>query len=388
VKRTPSFAAVATRGEVESLLSALVRIDSVNPDLVPGGAGETEIARFVKEWMADNGIDVELEESNPARPSVIGRIEGTGGGHALLLNAHLDTVGVVSVDGPHAATTVDGRLYGRGAYDMKGGLAAIMLAAAAVAARPSKPRGDVIVTAVADEEHASLGTLAIVKRQTADAAIVTEPTGLDVCVAHQGFAWFEIEAQGRAAHGGWPADGIDAITGMGRALLEVEALNDELATRDHPLLGSPSIHASLISGGQDLASYPDRCVLGLERRTVPGETANAVTAEVQALVQRAAMPDRPLTSRALLVREPFETSPNHEIVRLVREEADAICSRPAEVVGQGPWTDAALLSAAGIPTVIFGPGGSGAHSPVEWVSLEDVTLCAAVVYATIGKFCA
>jgi acetylornithine deacetylase len=372
---------------VESLLSALVRIGSVNPDLVPGGAGEAELAQFVGDWMAARGIDVEVADAHPGRPSVVGRVKGTGGGRSLMLNGHLDTVGLAGVDSALEPRTADGRLYGRGSYDMKGGLAALMLAAAAVAAVPQRPRGDVIVTAVADEEHGSLGTLAVLKRHTADAAIVAEPTGLDVCVAHKGFAWFELEARGRAAHGGQPSEGIDAITGMGQALLEIDALNAALAPRAHPLVGAGSVHASLITGGQDLASYPDRCLLQLERRTIPGETAATVTAEMEALVERAAMPDRPLAIRPLLVREPLETDADHEFVRLVRRQIDALREQPAAVVGQGPWTDAALLSAAGIPTVIFGPGGAGAHSAVEWVDLDEVALCAQAVHATIGAFC-
>ena len=200
----------------EELVSALVSIDSVNPDLVPGGAGESEVAAFVADWMRDAGLEVELDEAAPGRPSVVGIARGSGGGRSLMLNGHIDTVGTEGMERPFEPVVRDGRLYGRGGYDMKAGVAACMLAAQRLAGEGLA--GDVIVTAVADEEYASIGTQSVLKRWQADAAIVTEPTGLRVCVAHKGFVWAELETRGRAAHGSRPSEGVDAISRMAPAL--------------------------------------------------------------------------------------------------------------------------------------------------------------------------
>src|SRR5207253_551756 len=178
------------------------------------------------------------------------------------------------------------RLYGRGAYDMKSGLAAIMLAGAAAGA--ARWPGDVIVTAVADEEVASLGTVAVLREWHADGAIVTEPTELDLAIAHRGFVWIDIETQGRAAHGSRPELGVDAIAKMGPILSGLDALDRRLrADPRHPLLGSGSVHASIIAGGQELSSYPARCRLLAERRTIPGETPELVGEEVAGLIAAA-----------------------------------------------------------------------------------------------------
>src|SRR5215471_10374982 len=195
--------------EITELLLQLVAIDSVNPDLVPGGAGEENIARFISNWFDRAGLEVVWEEVVPGRPNVIGIARGTGGGRSLLLNAHMDTVGIVGMERPHDPYIQNNRLYGRGAYDMKGGLAAIMAVGAAASKR--SVRGDVIVTAVVDEEFASIGTASIVKNWRADAAIVTEPTELNICTAHKGFVWLDIEAEGVAAHGSRSDLGVDAI---------------------------------------------------------------------------------------------------------------------------------------------------------------------------------
>ena len=234
--------------DITNLLRELVAIDSINPDLVPGGAGEGEIARFVASWLQRMGVEVVWDEPVPGRPSVVGIVRGSGGGRSLLLNAHMDTVGVTGMQRPHEPLIEGTRLYGRGAYDMKAGLAAIMLAAAE--AKKMTLRGDVILTAVADEEYASIGTQSIIKRWRADAAIVTEPTALQLCVAHKGFLWFEIVTRGTAAHGSRPDLGRDAIVKMGHVLLGLERLNQELQARPpHYLLGHGSLHASLIQGG-------------------------------------------------------------------------------------------------------------------------------------------
>src|SRR5215207_1360121 len=342
--------------DVERLVAALVRIDSVNPTLVPGGAGEAEVMRFASGWLRDAGLDVELVDAAPGRPSVIATARGRGGGRSLMLNGHLDTVGVEGMSEPFSARVSEGRLYGRGGYDMKGGVAAAMLAA--VAAAREELAGDVVVTAVADEEHSSVGTQAVLERVGADACVVTEPTGLDVMVAHKGFAWWEVTAAGRAAHGSQPHLGVDAIAAIGPVLVGVAELERSLAARRHELLGPGSVHASLIAGGQELSSYPERCTLAIERRTLPGEGAEQLEAELARLVAAGDSRAR-LSGRTALVRAPFEVAPDEPIVALVHERA----------------------------TAVLGRDGGGAHAVEEWVELDSVRACADVLLATARAFC-
>jgi acetylornithine deacetylase/succinyl-diaminopimelate desuccinylase-like protein len=368
--------------DVLPLLERLVSIDSVNPGL--GGGGEAEIAAFVAEWADGAGLEVELDEAAPGRPNVITTARGTGGGRTLLLNAHTDTVGHGGMADPLVPRVQEGRLFGRGSYDMKGGLAACLAAAAEVARRGL--RGNVVMTAVVDEEAASIGTQSMLQHVRADAAIVAEPTQMRVCVAHKGFVGFELETVGRAAHGSRPDLGVDAVAKMGHALVGLDALDRSL--REHPthtLLGSGSVHAGVIAGGAEYSTYPARCLLEGERRTVPGESLHQVEGELQGLLDGARRADPAFQGawRVVAERRPFEVSEHDEIVRLVREYAGA-----GEVVGESYWTDAALIAESGVPAVVFGPGGEGAHADVEWVSIADVERCAAVLVSVASEFCA
>ena len=372
--------------DVERLVADLVAIDSVNPTLVPGGAGEAEVMRFAADWMQAAGLEVEVVDADAGRPSVVGTARGSGGGRSLMLCGHLDTVGVEGMSEPHAPRVRDGRLYGRGGYDMKGGVAAAMLAAAAAAR--SGLEGDVVVAAVADEEHSSIGVQAVLERARAGACIVTEPTSLDVVVAHRGFAWWELTATGRAAHGSQPHLGVDAIAAMGPVLVGVGDLGRSLAADRHELLGPGSVHASLIEGGQELSSYPERCVLAIERRTIPGEDGAQLEAELARLLATDTGTGAELSGRTTLVRAPFEVSPREPIVELLRAAAAARLGGEPAVRGHSAWMDAAFTSAAGIPTVVFGPDGAGAHAVVEWVDLASVRACAEVLLATARSFCA
>ncbi|MCC6790364.1 MAG: ArgE/DapE family deacylase [Thermomicrobiales bacterium] len=374
--------------DLEQLLSDLVAIDSVNPDLVPGGAGEEKIATFVAGYLTRAGLEVTLQTTAPGRPNVIGIVRGAGGGRSLMLNAHMDTVGLGGPDGGLTPRIEGNRLYGRGSFDMKGSLAAMMLAGAELAKNP--PRGDVILTAVTDEEYASIGTQAIVAEYTADAAIITEPSGMETCIAHKGFVWAEIETFGEAAHGSRLNAGIDAITKMGRVLVGLEELDRKLRARpNHPLVETASLHASLIEGGIELSTYPDRCRLQLERRTVPGETGASVEAELREIVRRAGEHDSQFRAeiRIGIVRDPFEIGEDAEIVRTVRRVAKQVTKHDRIFSGTFGWMDSALLAAAGIPTVIYGPNGDGAHADAEWVDLDTVEQCRQVYLATAREFC-
>jgi acetylornithine deacetylase len=374
--------------ELERLLSSLVAINSINPDIAPGAAGEAEIACYVANWLEAAGLEVHVEEVRPGRPNVVGIAHGSGGGQTLLLNGHMDTVGITGMTDPLRPRIENGRLYGRGAYDMKGGLAACMMAAAE--AKKRNLRGDVIVTAVVDEEYAGLGTQAIVERYKADGAIVAEPTELQLVVAHKGFVWLEVETHGVAAHGSRPHLGVDAIAKMGRVLTGLEELDAELRARPpHPLLGHASVHASLISGGQELSSYPDHCRLSIERRTLPGETAGVVEEELGEIVARLQRHDPAFKAevRLGLERVGMETPQDAAIVAAVKSAAESILRNSAEPVGLSFWTDAAALHTAGIQTVVFGPTGAGAHAMEEWVDLASVAACVEIFLATAAVVC-
>jgi acetylornithine deacetylase/succinyl-diaminopimelate desuccinylase-like protein len=358
------------------LAAELVAVDSVNPTLAPGGAGEAAAAQVLAAWLERAGLEVEVEEVVPGRPNVIGVARGSGGGRTLLLNGHLDTVGLLQPDGGLDPRIDGGRLYGRGSYDMKASLAAIALAGAECARRGL--RGDVIVAAVVDEEAGSLGTEALLERRRADAAIVAEPTDERLCIAHRGWLAFDIETPGVAAHGSRPDLGIDAIAKMGRVLVAIEELDRKLqAGRSHPLLGTGSVHASLIEGGQEYSSYPERCLLRGERRTIPGERREDVEAELRTLLG-----DSGGSIAFPFGRDPMEVPPDEEIVRAVQAQLGS-----EEVHGAPFWTDAALFTEAGIPAVLFGPRGDGAHAAVEWVELASVERCRDLYVSVAAEFC-
>ena len=375
-------------GDLEKLVCELVAIESVNPDLVPTGTGESKISTFVAKWLAAEGLAVEVVEPVPGRASVIGVLAGSGGGPSVMFNAHMDTVGAGGMKDPFTPAAREGRVYGRGAYDMKGSLAAIMIAARE--AKKLKLHGDVIVAAVADEEVASVGTAAVLKRIEADAAIVTEPTEMRLCLAHKGFAWLEVETRGVAAHGSRPDLGVDAVAHMGRILTGVLELDARLrAGRGHLLLGTGTIHASLIEGGQELSTYAARCVVKLERRTVPGEDGASALREVEELIAAARKEDPALDAsvRLMLERAPSQLGADSFVTEAVEKAATEVLGRQPEVIGVAYWMDMALSNAVGIPTVAFGPSGEGAHADVEWVDLASLETCVEVYLRTAELIC-
>lgn len=359
------------------LLKRLIATDSVNPSLVPGASGETAIARVLVDELRAIGLQVDVQEAAHDRPNVIGVLEGRGPGRSLMFCGHVDTVGVAGMTRPFDAEERNGRIYGRGSQDMKGGVAAMIGAARRIAESGGLDHGRIVVACVVDEEHASLGADALVTKWRADAAVVTEPTDLHVAVAHKGFEWVEIETEGRAAHGSRPREGRDAIIRMGRVLAELETLDRDLqGGRAHELVGPPSLHASLIEGGRELSSYPDRCVLQVERRTIPGEPEGIAGRELDAILQRLSARDAEFSgrSRSLFARAPYELSPAHELPTLLRSLANE-AGAASDIIGMSFWTDAAVLGAAGIPSVLFGPTGAGLHGLEEWVDAQSVLTC-------------
>jgi acetylornithine deacetylase len=374
---------------VAELAAQLVSIESINPEVVAGGSGEAAVARFVAEWCERAELETTISEPAPGRPNVIATARGSGGGRTLMLNAHMDTIGVAGMSDPFAPRIEGGRLYGRGSYDMKGSLAACMLAAAE--AKRRRLRGDVVLTAVSDEEFASVGTTSIADTVRADAAIVTEPTEMRLMIAHGGFVALEIETTGRAAHGSRPHLGIDAIAKMGHVLVGIEELDGRLrANPTHPYVGSGSIHASIIEGGQEYSSIPARCVLQAERRTIPGESMELAVSEVREILDAAGAGDADFSGdvRVIAAREPLEVSADSEIAAAVRSAATAVLGAPPDVVGETFWADSALLAAAGIPTVLFGPIGEGAHAEVEWVDVASLEQCVEIYIGVAAELCA
>ncbi len=383
------------RQDLVSLLSRLVAIDSVNSSLVPGAAGEAGIAAFVANELERLGAHVAIIPAHKEnRPSVLGAIAGTGGGRSLLLYSHLDTVGVEGLVDLHRPKVQADKLFGRGSLDMKGGLASILLAAKAWAR--ARPAGDVYIAAVSDEESDSAGMEAVLRylgrqRIHPDAAIVPEPTGMALCLAHRGFAWIAVTTRGRAAHTALRADGVNAIEHMGRVLTALEEYDRELLARPaHPLLGHGAATVSLIRGGSELYTCPALCRIDLVRRTLPGENRETIRREFDTLLAAAGRQD-PLFSATFeikLLRAPLETPAESPIVATLTALAQDELGRAPGIVGAPYWTDAGLLAEAGIPSVIFGPSGEGPHAAVEWVSLSSLEALTRILIETTRIFCA
>ncbi|MGB0036109.1 MAG: M20/M25/M40 family metallo-hydrolase [Candidatus Acidiferrales bacterium] len=380
----------------KKLLRDLVAIDSVNPTLVAGARGESVASQFLFDFLLQHGIRAELEEAAPGRPNVVALIEPVGAPAqesekktaALAILAHIDTVGAGDMPDPFTPREREGRLHGRGALDIKSGVAAMCVAA--IAARNSgKLKKPLLISAVVDEECNSIGTEALMRRYLANAAVVLEPTDLRLTIAHKGYAWFEIVTHGRSAHGSLPGEGRDAIRMMGRVLSLLDALDRKLsALLPHPLLGHGSLHASLIRGGQELSSYPAQCRLQLERRTLPGESAAEIEAEIRGVLAGLETRDAEFraTVRGLAFRPPYEISADAPFVQSASEAIQKVMGS-VELAGMAAWTDTALLATVGIPGVVFGPRGRGLHGSDEYVELDSVVQCSEVLYELILSNC-
>lgn len=375
------------------VLAQLVAIDSRNPALGEG-PGEAAAVAYCADLLRAHGFEVALIEPRPGRPSALARLAGLGGGKSIMLNGHVDTVGFGAMQDPLSPQIEGERMHGRGSYDMKGGVVAVLAAAAEIAAGSRLP-GDLYVAIVADEEHASLGTEAVLAHMAAhqlraDYGIVAEPTEYGLCVAHKGFVWATITTHGRAAHGSAWEQGVDAIARMGRVLVQLELLDQQLHTRArHALLGVPSLHASLISGGVELSTYPKLCELQIERRTTPGETLAQVERELRELLAGLAAAD-PTFQADLelgLARSPMEAGLETPIVAALRRAGAKALGRELELFGMSGWTDAALMADAGMQSVLLGPCGQGAHADVEWVDLPSVARCAAIYADVVRELC-
>ncbi|MBD3204782.1 ArgE/DapE family deacylase [Candidatus Bathyarchaeota archaeon] len=378
------------RGHMVGLLKDLVSIDSVNPSLVPDSAGEKEISDYIEDWMLSLGLETERYDVKPNRPNVVGVLKGSGKGKTLLLNGHTDTVGVdyMEID-PFEPVVKEGRLYGRGSFDMKGGLTASMSAVKAVIDSGEELKGDVILAAVCDEEYASIGTERLMEDIRADAAIIGEFTAENIQIAHKGFAWIDLETRGLAAHGSAYKVGVDAIAKMGYVLIGLEALQKILEEIEHPLVGPPSVHASIIEGGRELSTYPDKCMLKIERRLIPGENKEDVDKELRDMLASISEGDPKFAAsyEITFYRAPMEIGEDEEICRMLRKGARDITNRTPEWIGGSGWMDTQIIWSKGIPAVAHGPFGEGAHAKEEWVDLDSVYRVAQVHEYAIRNFC-
>jgi acetylornithine deacetylase len=371
-------------------LAEMVAINSINPSLVPGAPGEMQMAEWLVKACSDLGLNVIIQYGTHGRPNVIATWLGKGGGRSILLTGHTDTVSIENMTiQPFDARIEDGRLYGRGAFDMKGGLASILGAIKALKDGGFEPQGRIILAFVCDEEYASAGTEKLISEIRVDAAILTEPSEMKLCIAHRGFAWLTITTHGRAAHGSLFDEGVDAVAQMGRVLGALEKMDSEtLSKRSHPLLIRPSVHASLIEGGLGLSTYPDQCVLHIEHRLLPDERGENILALWQGALGKLRKDDTTFRADVHLdfERPGYEIGEDAPIVQTMWEAFTNMMGKPPEPGGMLAWLDSALLGAAGIPTVIFGPGGAGAHAAIEYVELADVHQCAAIIAEAVERW--
>ncbi|MDB4888274.1 MAG: acetylornithine deacetylase or succinyl-diaminopimelate desuccinylase [Gemmatimonadetes bacterium] len=378
-------------GDARALTRALVKIDSRNPTLTNGAPGERECALFLRDVLHDWGFRTELQDAAIGRPNLVARIGTPRGGRSLMFNGHLDVVGTEGMThAPFAAEESNGLLYGRGSADMKGGIAA--MCAGAWRAAQTAIRGEIIIAAVADEEYDSAGTRALLRSGVrADGAIIAEPTNLSIMPAHRGFVWLEVTIAGRAAHGSRYDIGVDAIRHAGLLLAELDRLDaEELPLFTHPLLGRGSLHASLVEGGIGMSTYPDRCVLTLERRTIPGKSrATDFIDEVEAACERIRARRDTFSAevRLLVTQGPSDVDVEAPIVRELQHSMEEH-GEAGGIEGMSAWTDAALLNDAGIPTVLFGPGDiSLAHAAEEYIPLDEIDRASEVFGSLARRWC-
>jgi acetylornithine deacetylase len=370
------------------LLGELVRIPSVNPALAPGeGAGERAMAEWIVAWARSRGMRAWLEEAAPDRPNALVEAGAADAAGTLLLCAHTDTVSARGMEiDPFEPRVEGGRLYGRGSYDMKGGVAACLAALQALHRLHERGGfdGRVLGAFVVDEEFASAGAFDVAGRHRADACVLTEPSALALVLAHKGFVWAEITTRGTAAHGSRWDLGRSAVHAAGRIVAELDRFDrDVLRARTHPLCGPASLHCATITGGDGWSTYAAACTLRVERRTLPGETAARVLDELRACVEAAGTEAE---IEVKLTREPMEAARTSHVAAAVRAAARHVLGREPEEIGVAYWMDAAIFHAAGIPTVNIGHDGAGAHAAVEYAELASVTELARILEHTAMHF--
>jgi acetylornithine deacetylase/succinyl-diaminopimelate desuccinylase-like protein len=368
---------VATSKQVTDLLAALIRIESINPSLVPAGSGEQAIARYIAEWCTDTAAEVEIVPIAPGRPNVLARLRGAEGGRTLCLNAHTDTVGRESWPADALVPRINGnQMIGLGACDDKSGCAAAMLALRSIDQSGVRLRGDLLVALVADAEGNSIGSEHLARHGDIDAAIVIEPQPIsELVVEHQGFGWIDIITHGVAAHGSAPEAGVDAIVHLAEVITRLHRL-DRTKFRAQPSLlnGRAVFHAATIEGGTHYATYPDYARLGIEIGTQPGEHLSDRIAELELIFAEVARTEPGFRAEieVKLDREPFVAHGQERLQEAVAGAMNQVLGAPPKITGLNAWRDAALMQAAGIPTLLMGSAGGNAHAAGEWASVSEI----------------
>lgn len=378
------------------LTRRLVGIDSVNPGLVSGAAGEVAIAAAVADRLCETGFDVRLvaAKDRPDRPSVLA-IHGGDERRTVVLNGHLDTVGVEGMADPFTPRLDGGRLYGRGSSDMKGGLAGLVVAAEALARRGLP--GRVVLALVADEEDASRGCEAVIRELAAggiraDVCLVAEPTWLDFAVAHRGYAVVRVHLRGRAAHSSQPEEGVNATAHLGRVLVAVEDADGRLgAGPPHPLVGRGSLTATVARGGDAPFTLAASAEAIVERRTIPGETGEQALDQVGSILAGLRQRDPTVDGSCDLVmaRSPWQLADDTaagELLGLLSASLRAVGAAPPRRIGAPYWMESALWEESGVPTVVCGPAGGGLHAADEWVDVDQVRAFPSAVSDAVERF--
>lgn len=378
---------LADRDRVADLLKKYVETPSVNP-AIDNGAGESAVARLLESDLRTLGIDPVRQRVSEGRENILGLVQSPHDSRTLMLEAHMDTVGPTKTD-PRCLADDEGIIHGRGACDAKGSLVA-MLEAIRILRDDPGPYPNILMAGVVDEEFAGLGAQKLMSDcSSIDWALVGEPTDLNSATAHKGALRFEITCQGVAAHSSQPNEGANAIYGMSRLISLIEGeYAGSLERRPHPLVGPPTVNVSTIRGGRENNVVPDECTIVVDRRTVPDEEATDVILEFEALL--AAIYSDNITFRLgtpFLAMAPVATDVNHPlVVSLSAARASILGTVKPAAMGMPFGTDASYYSAAGIPSVIFGPGSIGdAHTDFEKVSIEDVALAAEIIAETARR---
>lgn len=380
-----------TPDQAVQLLTRLVEIESVTPWLIPTGSGEAAVARYIADWLADTGAQVDIVEVEPGRPNVLARLRGTGGGPTLCLNAHSDTVGFAGWPGEALVPRIDGDImYGLGAADDKSGIAAAMLTLQALAESGTSLRGDLVIACVADEEGISIGSEHLAANSDGiDACIVLEPQpNEELVVEHQGFGWIDVICHGVAAHGCAPDQGVDAIVHLAEVITLMHAHDRRVfEPAPHPMSGRTVFHTGTLTGGTDYATYPSYAKVGIEIGTQPGEHLSDRVSEIEQMFVRVAQSERGFKGEVIvqLDREPFVAAGHEVLQEVVVGAMTEVLGGPPEITGMNGWTDAALMQAAGIPTLLMGSLGGNYHTAGEWTSISGVVkLCDTLMRVATG----
>lgn len=383
---------MTSKNEVISLISELVKIESVNSWLIPGGSGEKKVQIYIRDYLKKLGVDSEFEIIDETHANLAATLKGTGGGKNITLYAHADTVGCELWADRALVPEIQGDcLIGLGAADDKGMCAAIMLTVKDLIERGVRLSGDVHLCFISDEEGRSCGAMDYVKKHAPEAALVLESAPLEqICVTHQGFGWLKLTTRGKAGHGSAGGTSSDAIYHMAEVIVRLQRNQREnFAKNVHPMNGETVYHTGAIRGGTDFASYPEECVLGIEIGTQPGETIQDRINEIEEIFReiKAFCPAFDGHVETVIARDPFAASGHEELFGLLSESIEKHHGKPARAVGENSWGDSQLFQDAGFPTLGLGARGGNFHAPDEWISISETGTLIRVLSDVIERYC-